>query len=157
MINFMTFFIYKGEKMFRIFKDVKITVVGFLIYSICTSVYLYKLNVFNHVLNDLQNTGANYIDMYLYNNNQMLSYFLGAIFFLLIGLYILIGSGVFMLSDDFKTENLIVGGIILVIMLVLIYLLIHFIMIPVMKITLTILFVSFAFIFGLAGMSDNSY
>lgn len=143
--------------MFRIFKDVKVLVVSFLIYSICASVYLYKLNVYNQVLNDLQATGANYLDIFMYNNNQMLSYFLGSILFLLLGLYLLIGSGVFMLSDDFKTENLIVGGIILVIMLVLIYLLIHFIMIPVMKITLTILFVGFAFIFGLAGMSDNSY
>lgn len=143
--------------MFRIYKDVKVTVISFLIYLICTSVYLYKLNVFNHVLNDLQNTGANYLDMYLYNNNQMLSYFLGSILFLLLGLYLLIGSGVFMLSDNFKTENLIVGGIILVIMLVLIYLLIHFIMIPVMKITLTIIFIVFIAIFGFAGLSDKSY
>lgn len=143
--------------MFRIFKDVKVTVISFLMYLVCTSVYLYKLNVFNQVLNDLQNTGANYLDMYMYNNNQLLFYFLGSILFLLLGLYLLIGSGVFMLSDEFKTENLIVGGIILVIMLVLIYLLIHFIMIPVMKITLTIIFIVIIAIFGFAGMSDNSY
>lgn len=120
-------------------------------------VYLLKLNSFNQVLNDLQNTGANYLDMYLYNNNQMLFYFLGAIFFLLIGLYILVGSGVFMLSDDLKTENLVIGGIIVVIMLVLIYLLIHFIMIPVMKITLTIIFIGLLLAFGIAGMNDSSY
>lgn len=143
--------------MFRVFKDVKVTVISFLMYLVCTSVYLYKLNVFNQVLNDLQNTGANYLDMYLYNNNQMLFYFLGALFFLLIGLYILVGSGVFMLSDDFKTENLVIGGIILVIMLVLIYLLIHFIMIPVMKITLTIIFIGLLLAFGITGMNDSSY
>lgn len=143
--------------MFRVFKDVKVTVISFLIYLLGIVVYLLKLNSFNQVLNDLQNTGANYLDMYLYNNNQMLFYFLGAIFFLLIGLYILVGSGVFMLSDDLKTENLVIGGIIVVIMLVLIYLLIHFIMIPVMKVTLTIMFVGLAFVFGIAGMNDSSY
>lgn len=143
--------------MFRVFKDVKVTVISFLMYLVCTSVYLYKLNVFNQVLNDLQNTGAKYLDMYMYNNNQMLFYFLGAIFFLLIGLYILIGSGVFMLSDDLRTENLVVGGVLLIFMLILIYLLIHFIMIPVMKVTLTIMFVGFAFVFGIAGMNDSSY
>ncbi|MGT2703306.1 hypothetical protein ACVRXL_05210 [Streptococcus parauberis] len=139
------------------FKDVKVTVISFLIYLLGIVVYLLKLNSFNQVLNDLQNTGANYLDMYLYNNNQMLFYFLGAIFFLLIGLYILVGSGVFMLSDDLKTENLVIGGIIVVIMLVLIYLLIHFIMIPVMKITLTIIFIGLLLAFGIAGMNDSSY
>ncbi|EGE53663.1 hypothetical protein [Streptococcus parauberis] len=143
--------------MFRVFKDVKVTVISFLIYLLGIVVYLLKLNSFNQVLNDLQNTGANYLDMYLYNNNQMLFYFLGAIFFLLIGLYILVGSGVFMLSDDLKTENLVIGGIIVVIMLVLIYLLIHFIMIPVMKITLTIIFIGLLLAFGIAGMNDSSY
>lgn len=143
--------------MFRVFKDVKVTVISFLIYLMGIVVYLLKLNSFNQVLNDLQNTGANYLDMYLYNNNQMLFYFLGAIFFLLIGLYILVGSGVFMLSDDLKTENLVIGGIIVVIMLVLIYLLIHFIMIPVMKITLTIIFIGLLLAFGIAGMNDSSY
>ncbi|WP_413473708.1 hypothetical protein [Streptococcus parauberis] len=143
--------------MFRVFKDVKVTVISFLIYLLGIVVYLLKLNSFNQVLNDLQNTGANYLDMYLYNNNQMLFYFLGALFFLLIGLYILVGSGVFMLSDDFKTENLVIGGIIVVIMLVLIYLLIHFIMIPVMKITLTIIFIGLLLTFGIAGMNDSSY
>ncbi|WAI93354.1 hypothetical protein MP619_01710 [Streptococcus dysgalactiae] len=143
--------------MFRVFKDVKVTVISFLMYLVCTSVYLYKLNVFNQVLNDLQNTGENYLDMYMYNNNQKLFYFLGAIFFLLIGLYILIGSGVFMLSDDLRTENLVVGGVLLIFMLILIYLLIHFIMIPVMKVTLTIMFVGLAFVFGIAGMNDSSY
>lgn len=143
--------------MFRVFKDVKVTVISFLIYLLGIVVYLLKLNSFNQALNDLQNTGANYLDMYLYNNNQMLFYFLGAIFFLLIGLYILVGSGVFMLSDDLKTENLVIGGIIVVIMLVLIYLLIHFIMIPVMKITLTIIFIGLLLTFGIAGMNDSSY
>ncbi|WHL24076.1 hypothetical protein QLH62_02820 [Streptococcus iniae] len=143
--------------MFRVFKDVKVTVISFLIYLLGIVVYLLKLNSFNQVLNDLQNTGANYLDMYLYNNNQMLFYFLGAIFFLLIGLYILVGSGVFMLSDDLKTENLVIGGIIVVIMLVLIYLLIHCIMIPVMKITLTIIFIGLLLAFGIAGMNDSSY
>lgn len=143
--------------MFRVFKDVKVTVISFLIYLLGIVVYLLKLNSFNQVLNDLQNTGANYLDMYLYNNNQMLFYFLGAIFFLLIGLYILAGSGVFMLSDNFKTENLVIGGIIVVIMLVLIYLLIHFIMIPVMKITLIIIFIGLLLAFGIAGMNDSSY
>ncbi|QGG98527.1 hypothetical protein EA459_08095 [Streptococcus dysgalactiae subsp. dysgalactiae] len=143
--------------MFRVFKDVKVTVISFLIYLLGIVVYLLKLNSFNQVLNDLQNTGANYLDMYLYNNNQMLFYFLGAIFFLLIGLYILVGSGVFMLSDDLKTENLVIGGIIVVIMLILIYLLIHFIMIPVMKITLTIIFIGLLLAFGIAGMNDSSY
>lgn len=143
--------------MFRVFKDVKVTVISFLIYLLGIVVYLLKLNSFNQALNDLQNTGANYLDMYLYNNNQMLFYFLGAIFFLLIGLYILVGSGVFMLSDDLKTENLVIGGIIVVIMLVLIYLLIHFIMIPVMKITLTIIFIGLLLAFGIAGMNDSSY
>lgn len=143
--------------MFEVFKSVKIIVISFLVYLICSSIYLYKLNVFNQVLNDLQNTGANYFDLYLYNNNQMLSYFFGAIFFLLIGLYILIGSGVFMLSDDFKTENIVIGGIILVVMLILIYLLIHFIMIPVMKVTLIIMFIGLAVVFGIAGMNDSSY
>ncbi|MFZ2185616.1 MAG: hypothetical protein WAV43_02050, partial [Streptococcus parauberis] len=142
---------------FRVFKDVKVTVISFLMYLVCTRVYLYKLNVFNQVLNDLQNTGENYLDMYMYNNNQKLFYFLGAIFFLLIGLYILIGSGVFMLSDDLRTENLVVGGVLLIFMLILIYLLIHFIMIPVMKVTLTIMFVGLAFVFGIAGMNDSSY
>ncbi len=143
--------------MFRVFKDVKVTVISFLIYLLGIVVYLLKLNSFNQVLNDLQNTGVNYLDMYLYNNNQMLFYFLGAIFFLLIGLYILVGSGVFMLSDDLKTENLVIGGIIVVIMLVLIYLLIHCIMIPVMKITLTIIFIGLLLAFGIAGMNDSSY
>lgn len=143
--------------MFRVFKDVKVTVISFLIYLLGIVVYLLKLNSFNQVLNDLQNTGANYLDMYLYNNNQMLFYFLGAIFFLLIGLYILAGSGVFMLSDNFKTENLVIGGIILFIMFVLIYLLIHFIMIPVMKITLIIIFIGLLLAFGIAGMNDSSY
>ncbi|GAB6697997.1 hypothetical protein BOVMAS02_16860 [Streptococcus uberis] len=143
--------------MFRIFRDVKVTVISFLVYGICASVYLFKLNAFNQVLRDLESTGANYLDIYLYNNNQMLFYFLGAIFFLLIGLYILAGSGVFMLSDDFKTENLVIGGIILFIMFVLIYLLIHFIMIPVMKITLIIIFIGLLLAFGIAGMNDSSY
>ncbi|KKF45333.1 hypothetical protein [Streptococcus uberis] len=143
--------------MFRVFKDVKVTVISFLMYLVCTSVYLYKLNVFNQVLNDFQNTGANYLDMYMYNNNQMLSYFLGAIFFILIGLYILIGSVVFVFLNDFEAESLITGGIVLISMLVLIYLLIHFIMIPVMKITLTIIFIVFIAIFGLAGASDSNY
>lgn len=143
--------------MFRVFKDVKVTVISFLVYLICSSIYLYKLKVFNQVLNDLQNTGANYLDMFMYNNNQMLSYFLGTIFFVLIGLYILIGSVVFMFSNDFEAESLIAGGIVLISMLVLIYLLIHFIMIPVMKITLTIIFIVFIAIFGFAGASENSY
>ena len=62
-----------------------------------------------------------------------------------------------MLSDDLRTENLVVGGVLLIFMLILIYLLIHFIMIPVMKVTLTIMFVGLAFVFGIAGMNDSSY